>query len=127
MQLEEVTLLLFAACNSLRVLAYIPQIHKAATAPNGASAISYSTWSLFLLANLSTIAYAIVNQSDWWLATCFAINALCCAAIIVASYWRARRYSIVTAGQSTPLRASTQRVDGVATSHESAVIAKTGA
>lgn len=93
MQLQDITLMLFAACNSLRVLAYIPQIHKAATDPHGASAISYSTWSLFLLANLSTIAYALVNQSDWWLAACFTINALCCAAILGASYWRARRHA----------------------------------
>jgi hypothetical protein len=127
MQLEEVTLLLFAVCNSLRVLAYIPQIHKAATAPDGASAISYLTWSLFMFANLSTIAYAIVNQSDWWMATCFAINALCCVAILAASYWRARRYSILSAGQSTLVRASAQRVDGVAAGRERTVIAKTGA
>lgn len=80
--------MLFAARNSLRVLAHIPQIHKAATDPNGASAISYSTWPLFLLANLSTIAYAIVNQGDWWMAACFSVNASCCVAILVASYWQ---------------------------------------
>ena len=31
MPLEEITLALFAACNSIRVVAYLPQLHKAAT------------------------------------------------------------------------------------------------
>ena len=41
MSLEEITLALFAACNSVRVVAYVPQILKAAADQNGASAISY--------------------------------------------------------------------------------------
>ena len=70
MQLEEITLALFAVSNSVRVLAYVPQIHKAAIDKNGASAISRTTWSLFLVAHVSTIAYALVNRSDPWLALC---------------------------------------------------------
>lgn len=77
MYLEEITLALFAASNSMRIIAYVPQIHKAATDTHGASSISGATWSLFLIANLSTIAYALVNLSDWWLAACFAGNAVC--------------------------------------------------
>ena len=80
MTLEEITLGGFAACNSLRIFAYIPQIRKAARDENGASAISYTTWILFFIAHLSTVAYAIVNRSDWGLATCFAVNAACCLA-----------------------------------------------
>ncbi|HWE17873.1 MAG TPA: PQ-loop repeat-containing protein [Hyphomicrobiaceae bacterium] len=76
MSLEEITLVLFAACNSVRVVAYIPQIFKAATDKNGASSISFMTWSLFLLAHLSTVVYTIINRSDWGLAACFAINAV---------------------------------------------------
>jgi hypothetical protein len=38
------------------------------------------TWFLFLLAHLSTVAYALINRSDWGLAACFAINAVCCVA-----------------------------------------------
>ena len=91
MQLEEITLALFAACNSLRVLAYLPQIHKAAVDKNGASAISRTTWSLFLVANVSTIAYALVNRSDPGLAVCFASNALCCVTILTIAWWRGRR------------------------------------
>jgi uncharacterized protein with PQ loop repeat len=88
MRLEDMTLMLFAVCNFVRIFAYLPQIYKAATDRNGASAISYTTWSLFLIANLSTIAYAVVNRADWWLAISFACNALCCAAILAVAYWK---------------------------------------
>ena len=83
MPLEEITLALFTACNSVRVVAYLPQIHKAAKDRNGASSVSCTTWLLFLLGHLSTVAYALVNRSDWGLAACFSINAICCVAILV--------------------------------------------
>jgi hypothetical protein len=93
MQLEDITVMMFAACNSIRVVAYIPQIYKAATDLNGASAISRTTWTLFLLAHLSTIAYALVNRADYWLAACFALNALCCIAILAIACWRGRHFT----------------------------------
>jgi hypothetical protein len=61
MTFEDISLTLFAACNAVRVVAYVPQIHKAAIDKNGAAAISCTTWFLFLIAHLSTIAYALVN------------------------------------------------------------------
>jgi hypothetical protein len=93
MSLEEITLALFAACNSIRVVAYVPQIFKAANDKNGASSISCMTWFLFLLAHLSTVAYALINRSDWGLAACFAINAICCAAILGIAYWKRRNHA----------------------------------
>src|SRR5215510_15173257 len=90
MSLEEITLALFAACNSIRVVAYVPQIFKAANDKNGASSISCTTWTLFLIAHLSTVAYALINRSDWGLAACFAINAVCCAAILAIACWKRR-------------------------------------
>jgi hypothetical protein len=93
MSLEEITLTLFAACNSIRVAAYVPQIFKAATDKNGASSISFTTWFLFLLAHLSTVAYAVVNRSDLWLAACFAINAVSCVAILTMAYWNRRSHA----------------------------------
>jgi uncharacterized protein with PQ loop repeat len=93
MPLEEITLLLFAACNSIRVVAYVPQILKAATDKNGASSISFMTWSLFLLAHRSTVAYALINHTDWGLAACFAVNAICCVAILAAAYWKRRSHA----------------------------------
>jgi hypothetical protein len=93
MSLEEITLTLFAACNSFRVVAYVPQILKAANDRNGATSISFMTWFLFLLAHLSTVAYALINRSDWGLAACFAINAVCCVAILAIAYWKRRTHA----------------------------------
>ena len=64
MGLEEITLAAFTTCNTLRIGAYVPQIVKAAADRNGASSISLMTWFLFLVAHLSTVAYALVNRSD---------------------------------------------------------------
>jgi uncharacterized protein with PQ loop repeat len=91
MSLKEITLGAFAACNSLRIFAYIPQVRKVATDENGASAISCTTWLLFLVAHLSTVAYAIVNRSDWGLAACFAVNAVCCLSIVAVACCKRRR------------------------------------
>jgi uncharacterized protein with PQ loop repeat len=93
MPVEEITLALFAACSSIRVVAYVPQILKAANDKNGASSISLMTWFLFLLAHVSTVAYALINRSDLWLAACFTINAVSCVAILAIAYWKRRRYA----------------------------------
>jgi hypothetical protein len=93
MPLEEITLALFTACNSVRVVAYVPQIVKAATDKNGASSISFMTWGLFLVAHVSTVAYALINRSDLGLAACFATNALCCGAILGVACWKRRRHA----------------------------------
>ena len=92
MTVEEITLALFAACNSARVVAYVPQILKAATDKNGASSISCTTWTLFLIAHVSTVAYALVNRTDWGLAACFAGNAVCCVVILAVAYRKRRDY-----------------------------------
>lgn len=104
MRLEDVTLALFAACNFIRLFAYLPQIYKAATDKNGASAISYTTWGLFLVAHLSTIAYALVNRADWWLAACFACNALCCLAILAVAYRKRLAHTAHLSATSLPGR-----------------------
>lgn len=93
MLLEDITMAAFAACNSLRIFAYLPQMRKAAKDPNGASAISFTTWGLFLVANLSTAAYAIVNQSDWWMAGCFILNAFCCLLILGIAAFKSMRHA----------------------------------
>jgi hypothetical protein len=93
MTLEDITLGAFALCNSLRIVAYIPQVRKAAADKHGASAISSTTWSLFLVAHLSTLAYALVNRHDWGLAACFTGNALGCLAIIGITCCKRRRHA----------------------------------
>ena len=70
----DITLAAFTLCNSLRVLAYLPQIARAARDPGGAQAISFATWGLFLLSNVSAVAYALVNKDDWTMAAVFLAN-----------------------------------------------------
>ena len=108
MSLEEITLAFFAVCNSLRVFAYLPQIHKAATCRNGASSVSSTTWGLFFLAHLSTVAYALVHRSDWQMAALFAGNAVCCLIIIGIAYWKHRRHNRPTHHPSPEVRVAGQ-------------------
>lgn len=61
MYLPEITLALFSMFNVLRLGSYLPQIIRVAMDKDGAKAISYSTWSLWIGANASTAAYAAVN------------------------------------------------------------------
>lgn len=101
MTAAEITLAVFTLCNSLRVIAYVPQITKAATDQSGAQAISFATWSLFLLSNISALAYALVNKDDWTLATMFFANAVGCTAIIAIGAWKRCRYRARAMEQSS--------------------------
>jgi hypothetical protein len=92
MTLADVTLMAFTLCNSLRVLAYIPQIVRAATDRSGAEAISLGTWGLFLVSHASATAYALVNQTDWTMASVFLGNAIGCAAILLIAGWKRSRH-----------------------------------
>jgi hypothetical protein len=84
----DITLATFTLCNSLRVLAYVPQIAKVATDRSGVKAISFSMWGLFLLSNMSAVAYAVVNRADWTMAAMFLGNAVGCAIILLVSVWK---------------------------------------
>jgi hypothetical protein len=83
----------FTLTNSLRVLAYVPQMLKAAQDGNGASAVSYSTWTLFLISHLTTIAYALVCPGDLVMAFIFLANAFACLTIIAITFVKRRRYA----------------------------------
>ena len=61
---------------------YLPQIYRVAHDPNGASAISYATWSLWTGANLATALYAFANLGDLYLAGVSTVYAACCVAVI---------------------------------------------
>jgi hypothetical protein len=90
MTVAEITLAVFTLFNSLRFLAYLPQIAKAARDRGGAEAISFGTWSLFLASHTSGMAYAIENQGDWKMASVFLGNAIgCCAVLLIAGWKRA--------------------------------------
>jgi uncharacterized protein YjiS (DUF1127 family) len=77
----------FAACNSARVLAYIPQIVRIAHDQNGSPGVSCLTWAGFATANFSTVAYALVT-SAWIMAAVFGVNAVFCLAIVTLTAWR---------------------------------------
>ena len=91
MTLAAGTLAVFTFVNSLRFLAYLPQIAKALKDQSGAEAISFGTWTLFLASHASAMAYAIVNQDDWTMASLFLSNAIGCTAVLaIAAFKRAR-------------------------------------
>jgi hypothetical protein len=92
MTVAEITLIAFTFCNSARVIAYVPQIAKAATDQTGAQAISFTTWGLFLVSNASAVAYALVNKTDWIMASVFLANGVGCTAIILVGMWKRARY-----------------------------------
>lgn len=82
----------FSVTNSIRIFAYIPQICKAATDQNGATAISFTTWGLFFLSHLTTIAYAIVQLADLVMALIFLGNAAACLSILVIAALKRKHY-----------------------------------
>jgi hypothetical protein len=88
MTIADITLTAFTLCNSLRVVAYVPQIAKAARDRSGAEAISLGTWGLFLVSHASAMAYALVNQKDWTMASVFLSNAIGCGAILLIAAWK---------------------------------------
>ncbi len=91
----EIALAVFAICNSIRVFAYVPQIVAVARDQRGASAISYTTWGLFAVSHLSTVAYALLVISDWRMAAVFVANTLCCLAILGLTVWKRAVYKAV--------------------------------
>jgi hypothetical protein len=90
---SEVALFAFTACNTLRVVAYVPQLLKIARDNGGASAISYTTWGLFGASHLSTVAYAVAVVQDWKLGLIFTANALACGAIVGLTLCKRLRFA----------------------------------
>jgi hypothetical protein len=107
MTTAEVTLAVFTLFNSLRFLAYVPQIAKTIKDRSGAEAISFGTWFLFLASHTSAMAYAIENQGDWKMATVFLGNAVGCVAILLIAGWKRlthRRHAPKQAATTVPQR-----------------------
>jgi hypothetical protein len=84
----------FMLVNSLRILAYVPQMLAAAKDTNGASGVSYATWSLFLVSHLTTIVYAIVYVGDSVMALIFFGNASACLVVLTITFIKRRQYAI---------------------------------
>jgi hypothetical protein len=82
MSLPDITLALFSLFNILRLGSYFPQIIRVAADDEGAKAISYSTWCIWIGANASTAIYAAVNVMDAALFLVSAFNTAGCAAVV---------------------------------------------
>jgi hypothetical protein len=109
MTLAEITLALFSLCNLLRVGSYLPQILRVANDNEGAKAISYWTWSMWIAANGSTAAYALVNIADWTLFIVSALNTLGCLAVVGLTMWKRRARAQLTNPHAMLLFAFTPR------------------
>ena len=102
MTTAEIALSVFAAFNTLRIVAYVPQIARIARDEGGATAISYTTWGLFAASHLSTVAYALLSARDWAMALVFVGNAACCAAIILLTALKRRQFRGPPGGSPAP-------------------------
>lgn len=94
--MAEITFVLFAVFSGLRTVSYVPQIYRVAADNNGATAISYSTWGLWIAANLATALYALVNLKDLYLGFVSVIYATCCIVVVVLTMIKRRRLQQTT-------------------------------
>lgn len=85
---------LFTISNALRIASYLPQIYRVAVDPYGASAIAYSSWLLWTIANAATALYAVYNVFDPHLAAINLLNALCCLAVILLTVYKRRAFRL---------------------------------
>ena len=79
---HEFIVMAFAIVNVARVFAYLPQIINLIRSEGNANGVSLGTWTLFLVSNITTAAYASIVLSDVWMATIFSGNAIGCLAIV---------------------------------------------
>lgn len=93
MDMPELTLVVFYAFNALRVGAYLPQILRVAQDNNGAPTISYTTWSVWIGANASTAAYALVVAPNWPLFAVNVLNAMGCAVVVALTAVKRYRFA----------------------------------
>lgn len=103
MTVADIILGAFAISNSVRVVAYVPQIVKIAKDNEGAAAVSNGTWALFGISHLSTVAYALVVLGDLYMTLLFTANLLCCLAIIALTFWKRRRFHALRVEHVLPM------------------------
>jgi hypothetical protein len=100
----EIVLAAFTVANVFQIVSYVPQIVCVARDRNGASAIAYSTWLIWLAGSAATTAYAMVNIWDIWLAVVNAVHSVCCIAVVALTAWKRNRLQAppCATGEHTP-------------------------
>lgn len=90
--IEPLIVAAFSFFNTIRVVSYVPQMVRIARDTNGATAVSFLTWTLWACANGSTAAYAGVIIGDRALCLVSSINTLCCAIVICQTIYKRHRW-----------------------------------
>ena len=93
MTLEDIIFLAFTGFNFLRLGSYLPQIVRVAKDQHGASAISVSTWMIWVGANGTTSIYALVTLGDPWIAVVHAVNTACCLVVVSLTIWKRLQFA----------------------------------
>jgi hypothetical protein len=88
LSISDAIVLAFGTFNILRVASYFPQIVAVVRDRNGATAISFSCWSIWVGANVSTALYAGVTLGDANLAVISAFNAGGCAIVLLLAAYK---------------------------------------
>ena len=83
---------IYAVCNAVRLLIYVPQIVAIARERSGAHAISMFSWIFWSFSHAVTAVYCYIVVNDLLLGSMMWGNALGCFAVVVLTAAKRRRY-----------------------------------
>lgn len=83
---------IYAICNAMRLLSYVPQIVAVARENSGAHAISLASWLFWVLSHAITAVYCAAVVKDPLLAGMMWGNAAGCLGVVVLTAMKRQRY-----------------------------------